>query len=210
MKTQLTLVVDRSGSMGSSGMKEKAQSGINELIKTERERKINGKMGFTLVEFDDRVDVVQDVKDVKEAKDYNLKPRGSTALWDAMASGIETTKNGIAKLRKRDQPKTVMVVVVTDGGENASRLNNQNNIKKMIEELAPQGWDFTFMCNDPILRKTAESIGTQSHEYSNANTQAIYNAVSGKLGRVRNAIASGQSVTSKVINLTPNEIRSLK
>ena len=199
MKTYLTLVVDRSNSMGN--IREKAQSGINSLLTEQKSIKMNGKMGFTLVDFDDKIEVVQSVKDVKEAKEYQLIPRGWTALWDAIQFAVDTTKAEIAKLRRRDQPKVIMCVVVTDGQDNKSKLRS-GDIQSLVSELKANGWDFTFLCNNPLVLDEGVKTGMNSAQYSDQQTHAVYNAISQKVIRTRNSLVSS--------NFTANELTSMR
>jgi uncharacterized protein YegL len=199
MKTYLALVIDRSGSMYS--LKVEAQNGINKLIEDQKKVKMNGKMGFLLVDFDNEIEIKQSVKDIAEAKNYILSPRASTSLWDAIHFTVNETKQVINKLRVRDRPKTIMCVVVTDGQDNASKMQ-KSSVTDLVENLKKEGWDFTFMCNNPIVQREGQSTGMTSVQYSDKNTQAVYNSLSQKVIRTRNSLTSS--------NFTANELKSMR
>jgi len=219
MKSYIAVVVDRSGSMsdptvwGGPKMCDVAMEGIRSFVKEQKAMKINGKTGFSLVEFDGGgTDVVEQVNDIKSSVvEYTLKPRGNTPLWDSIGFTVDHINEKIAKLRTRDKPKGVMVVVVTDGLENASTKWNKATITRLIETKKKEGWDFTFLCNNPMVAKDAENAGLQNVAlYDNRNLKAAYSAVSSKVGRVRNSIEQTGTYTSNTASFTENELSSMK
>jgi hypothetical protein len=50
----------------------------------------------------------------------NFKPRGRTALLDAIGRTIDSTGARLAALLEQDRPDHVLLVIITDGLENAS------------------------------------------------------------------------------------------
>src|SRR5262245_5538970 len=79
-----------------------------------------------------------------EAADFC--PRGTTALIDAMCLTIQRTRERIASLPEASRP-AVMIVVMTDGLENASRAFTGAQLREMVAQMqaAPHGWEFVYL-----------------------------------------------------------------
>lgn len=142
------IILDESGSMHS--IYNQALSGANETIQTVKgaqKQFPNQKHFITFVTFDEgsRRDNVRFIIDCAPAdgvktlgqSDYN--PGGCTPLYDAM--GISLTK--IEKQTKEGDQ--VLVTVITDGLENASREFSGHAVKELVERLKAKGWTFVFM-----------------------------------------------------------------
>jgi len=84
-----------------------------------------------------------------------------TALHDAMGVGISNLKANLKKKDKKTESiTTALVVVMTDGGENASQENTADSLKKMIDELEETGaWTFSFMGANQDAVMTAKGFG---------------------------------------------------
>lgn len=83
----------------------------------------------------------------------NYKTRGSTALYDAIGEAFA--------LVPADEKK-VMVTIITDGEENASRKFSGAQIKEIIEAKKANGWAILFIGADEKCINTARSIGVSS------------------------------------------------
>lgn len=94
--THVTLVVDRSGSMQT--VRTDAQGAINQYIADQRNQA--GRLTFTLIEFDGVIDTVADFQPIAAVSDYQLKPRGMTALFDAVGHAITSTGTRLAAHRR--------------------------------------------------------------------------------------------------------------
>ena len=139
--TQLLVIVDRSGSMASS--KNDMIGGLDEFFKSQTE--VEGECVVDYVQFDSEYEVVFTDRPVGYAKAV-LEPRGATALLDAIGKGV-TDLGAKLRLRKEaDKPGTVIVVVVTDGYENASREWSSDTVKALIKQQEDEwNWEFTFL-----------------------------------------------------------------
>ena len=69
----------------------------------------------------------------------DLQPRGTTPLIDALAIAINTAKQDYA------DGDHVIIVVMTDGLENASREFSLEQLRAMIKERMAINWDFVFL-----------------------------------------------------------------
>jgi len=133
-KTQVIAIMDRSGSM--YGLIGDMVGAFNDFIKDLR--KDNIKSDITLVSFDTIHETVFDkisTKDIKELTTEMVKPRGGTALYDAIGTAVS---------RAKDSSKTI-VMVLTDGYENSSKEYTCEAIKKLIKEKESIGWQFNFV-----------------------------------------------------------------
>lgn len=78
--------------------------------------------------------------------DYNTE--GSTALLDAIGTQIHEIQHKFGNQMESDEA-TVVIVILTDGEENASRFYDFPFISKTIKKLEETGkWTFTFLGTD--------------------------------------------------------------
>lgn len=145
MKTRIfnLIILDESGSMLS--IKNEAINNVNEslqtILKAQKENP-DQEHYVTFVSFNNRHKTIWDRIPATEAKtitenDYN--PSCSTALYDAMGFSLNELRPNVA-----DNDR-VLVTIVTDGMENASREYNGNAIKILVDELKAKGWVFAYM-----------------------------------------------------------------
>lgn len=191
--TDITIVVDRSGSMRL--MQADAEGGINEFIRSQKTQP--GQANLTLVEFDTTIDFVYRGIPLAEAKDYKLVPRGSTALLDAVGQSINATGERLAKMAEADRPGIVIMVVVTDGGENASKEFKRDQIRSMVEhQTNTYRWKFVYLgANQDAFAESGNMGFSQQFTsgYTNNNVQAAYANVSSKLSSIRGMSIVGES-----------------
>ena len=150
-KKQLTtihtlLILDESGSMQS--IYKQALTGANETIqstKAAQERFPDQDHRFTFVTFNTDGPCVktivddQPVKGVKELTGADYRPDACTPLYDAMGKSITALEQ---KVKEGDR---VLVTVITDGLENASREYSGRAVKAMIDRLREKGWTFVYI-----------------------------------------------------------------
>ena len=130
--TDITIVLDRSGSMAS--VRADTIGGFNEFLRKQREANI-GECRVSLVQFDDQYETVYADRPVAVAADLTSEtfvPRGSTALNDAIGKTIAATGARYAALPELMRPGKVLFVIVTDGGENASKEYTGAKVQEMI------------------------------------------------------------------------------
>lgn len=137
--THITFVVDRSGSMGT--LAQDMSGGLNSLL--EKQKLVDGKCTVSLYQFDSEYEVVYEMVDIKEVKEYSLHPRGSTALLDSVGKAINTTGSKISYMKESDRPGKVIFVTITDGYENSSKEFTKQRIKEMVEhQKNVYSWQF--------------------------------------------------------------------
>lgn len=135
----LVFIIDKSGSMYSEA--DDAIGGFNSVLQRQKERGGSGKAAVTL--FDTETQTLCSglpVRNVPELDRETYVPGGATALLDAVGKTLTEAKaSGIG----RERP--VLVAVITDGQENASREYDKKTVKKMVADLTEEGWEFIFL-----------------------------------------------------------------
>src|SRR3990167_7460886 len=127
--TDITFILDRSGSM--IPIKQDVIGGFNSFI-TEQ-KALPGKLKVTLVQFDnvyEAVFVAKSVDQVPVLDSNSYQPRGSTALLDAIGRTINDTGARLRRMSEKDRPAKVLVIIYTDGQENASNEFTKDKIKE--------------------------------------------------------------------------------
>lgn len=193
--TDLTVVIDRSGSMQSC--KTDAEGGMNEFIRKQKE--LPGECAFSLVQFDTEYEVLYRARPIREVTlAYELRPRGSTALLDAVGLAIAETGERLKNMDEAHRPGLVVFVIITDGQENASKEFTREKIKEMIEhQTNVYKWQFTFLGanQDAFAEAGAMGIGTSATaNYSEQKTAGGILMANANVTRMRSMALTGKAV----------------
>ena len=148
-KTQIfnLVILDKSGSM--SRLKQSAIDGFNETlagIKSAQEKYADTQQHFvSLVSFCGcSTTYIYDKVTASNAdpiKDSDYQPCCQTPLYDAMGEAITNMRDYV----KQIDDSTILVTIITDGNENASKHYNRASIRALVQELEKDGWNFTYM-----------------------------------------------------------------
>lgn len=177
VKEQLNirLVLDRSGSMSSCRV-ETVES-INEYITEIQKEAVEGV--FTLSTFDSRsIDIPISRIPIRELTTLGediLMPRGGTPLYDAIGTAV----HDFSTFTHTENEKKVLVIV-TDGYENASREYTSDAIKQLIEEKTKKGWLILYLGADHDAFKQSGDMGFESAKtlhYSKRDSRDAFKAV---------------------------------
>ena len=190
--TRMIFVLDKSGSM--SGLEKDTIGGFNSLI--EKQRKESGEARVTTVLFNDRVAFVHDNADIKDvplltSKEYYVC--GCTAMLDAIGSVIKKAEADDATTSENEKAEKTVVIITTDGMENASRHYSDREVKQMIKkEEEKYGWEFLFLAANIDAVETAERYGIRRERAANYNatkegTDAMYACMSMAVESIRSA-----------------------
>ncbi|AKU14811.1 vWA domain-containing protein [Luteipulveratus mongoliensis] len=189
--THIYFLLDRSGSMQT--IKSDTEGGFNAFI--EEQRKADGDCRVTLAQFDDEYDVVYTDKPVADVPPLALQPRRSTALLDAMGRLITESGTTLAGLPEDQRPATIIVAIMTDGLENASREWTRPAIKSLVEQQTRDyEWQFLYMGADQDAIEVGAGLGVareHSMSYSRGAVKEAMTATSGNIARYRGARAGG-------------------
>ena len=139
----ISFLLDRSGSMNS--LTEDVIGGFNAFVANQQS--VAGTCIFTAAQFDgtDPFELLYDrvpITDVEELDADRYQPRGNTPLFDAIATLINSVQSGAGTAEAGVEQ---IVVVFTDGLENASRTWTRDQVFSLIEQKKTQGWTFVFM-----------------------------------------------------------------
>ena len=143
--TEIIFILDRSGSM--SGLEADTIGGYNSML--EKQKKEESQAIISTVLFDDVQEVLHDrlsLDKVNKITREEYYVRGSTALLDAIGGAIHHIGNVHKYAREEDRPEKTIVIITTDGMENASRRYSYDKVKNMVErQKKSYGWEFLFL-----------------------------------------------------------------
>jgi ADP-ribosylglycohydrolase len=132
-------LLDRSGSMAS--IAEYVVSGFDGFFASQRAEA--GDATVTVVQFDDmdRHDVIVDARPIGKVTSIGdrFEPRGMTPLYDAIALLLDRAE------RHGGDDADQLVVILTDGHENASGEWTHQRLFRRIAKLRDRGWTFVFL-----------------------------------------------------------------
>lgn len=186
--THLFFLLDRSGSMQS--IKADTEGGFAAFIDEQR-RAVAGDCRVTLAQFDNAYEVVYSDRPLAEVPPLVLEPRGSTALLDSMGRLISDAGAGLAALPEDRRPGTVVVAVMTDGHENASKEWTHAAIRSLVEQqTTAYHWQFLYMGADQDAIEVGASIGVDAGHavtYGRGKAREAMAVTSAKIADLRSA-----------------------
>jgi uncharacterized protein YegL len=181
--TEIVAILDRSGSM--QELTNDTIGGFNNFI--EEQKKVPGEANVTTVLFDDEYKILHNGINLQEVRPITLKEyfaRGSTALLDAMGKTINDTGAKLNAMNEQDRPSKVIVLIITDGEENASREYSRASIKEMVErQRTVYNWQFLFFGANIDSFKVGNALGIPINhiaDYSptDGGVKSVYAAMS--------------------------------
>ena len=158
--TEIAFVLDRSGSM--NPIAGDAIGGFNTFLAAQQA--LPGEARLTLVLFDHEYLVPHTsaaMSAVTPLDAATYVPRGMTALLDAVGRTIDDLGARLAALPEEERPAKVIVAILTDGQENASRDYTFAKVSAMIKHQQEKySWEFIFLAanQDAIAAAGALSI----------------------------------------------------
>ena len=180
-KTQIynLVVLDKSGSMGR--IRQAAMEGFNETLagikKAQQKYAETQQHYISLVTFCScSRDAVYDKVPVAEAEPLTLNqyvPCCCTPLYDAMGFALTSLREHVKDIND----VAVVVTIITDGMENASREYDRNSIRALVDSLKSEGWSFTFMGANQNSSEVAQSLAirnSQNFDYSDEGIDKAY------------------------------------
>lgn len=193
----IIFIIDKSGSM--TNIAEQMRTSINEFIKTQQDLKIDGST-FTCVMFSDNVYTFIDKQplcEVKQLVKNDYVTTGSTALFDAIGMTIEKYKH----------ETNVLLVIVTDGEENASRkFTEKKTITEMIADVKDKNkWNTVYLSCDIDTFSQGEQLGI-GVSLNSSNACVSKNKMSGYLNTRLSDAVSNFRTNSVNINDSLNTI----
>lgn len=156
-KNYLMMVLDESSSM--SSIKPQAISAFNEQIQTVKNAKGKMDVSVNLVKFANEVTSVfcnEKIENVRNLTDNSFQPNGCTAMYDGVGRAIEMLK---AQPDINDPDVTVLVLVISDGAENASKIWSAARVSEELKALQATGrWTVTYAGANQDLAKVSATL----------------------------------------------------
>lgn len=149
----IAVVLDRSGSM--SSIAGDIVGGFNTFLSDQKAEQ--GDATITLAQFDDRdpFELLVDRADLRSVHCLDpgkYQPRGCTPLYDAIGTMI-------GRLDRSKGDEDVVVVIITDGLENASREFSAARVHGLINDRRKAGWAFVFLGANQDAYATGADLG---------------------------------------------------
>lgn len=201
--TKIVMIVDESGSMHRT--RNDTIGGYNSFI--DEQRKVPGTADVTMCLFSNSsrslMNNVNINKDEVKLNSRNYCPNGSTALYDAIGSTITEVGKTLSEVPEPFRPEKVVVVIMTDGEENASKSYTRQQINDMItHQREKYAWEFVFLGANQDAFTEASKIGiargsTMTYSDDSAGIKMSANSLSSNIRRYR---SGGQSAS-----FTPEE-----
>lgn len=204
MTTHVLMVTDMSGSM--SPLASDVRGGFNSFL--DDQAKQEGQFKYTVVLFDhEYMPMCKDVElgAVPRLTESNYMPRGNTALLDAV--GRTVSSFDFSKLNEDDR---VVLVIQTDGYENASREWNYATVKKLLDERRSSGKLREIYIGAGVDSwNQAQSMGMHVNSYVNtSNSKGAVRSTYGNMSQSVNAAASAYSPDEDFMEVMRNETKN--
>lgn len=164
---QIICILDRSGSM--RALAEDTIGGYNYFL--EKQKQNSGAAEVTTILFDDQYEIISEAVDINAAKDLTSAEyyaRGTTALLDAVGRTITTTLGNMEKEKNCPAQRRVLIMIMTDGLENASKEYNKASVKKLIDATTKEyNWNYIFIGANIDSVSEAKSLGISAKNAAN-------------------------------------------
>ena len=168
------IILDESGSMGT--IKSLIINGFNELVQSVKG--IEGQFPeqehlISMVSFNalnnNILHFIDPVSKLDAINDSTYNPASMTPLYDAMGFSISKLKLYL----EGKENYSVLVTVLTDGEENASKEYTGAAIKNLVDELKQQNWTFTYIGADHDVEGMASKMNIRNTMSFDKNGQDI-------------------------------------
>ena len=153
---RILFVLDRSGSMQS--IREEAIGGFNRFLS--EQKALPGECTFSLMLFDDKIEdpyIDRPIADIPPLDTNTFVPRAMTALYDAVGRMV-------TRYEMTNVPGTkTILVILTDGEENASREYNKSTVSSKIKRVEDEyGWETLFLGSGFNVDAVANNLNIKS------------------------------------------------
>jgi Mg-chelatase subunit ChlD len=157
--THICLVLDRSGSM--QAVHADALGSVNTYIMTAKRDRALYEARFSMIAFSsESVDTIRQNEIMEEVKPIGSEDyvcTGLTPLFDAVGRGV-----GILDRALGDKQGKAILVIMTDGQENASREFNHAMITDLLKRRQEAGWLVVFLGEGLDVAKQGVAMGAMA------------------------------------------------
>lgn len=165
---KIIFVIDESGSM--QGTESDVIGGFNNFIEQQKTAQ-EGKITVSLYKFNSywsRILNDLPIEEIRSLTSEDYTPGGLTALYDTIGNAITDMENQSKYAKSEYKASMVMMVIITDGQENASKEYDARKIKQMIQELEQsENWQFIYLGADLDNFADADLLGFSNKVSSN-------------------------------------------
>ena len=166
----ICFVLDESGSMYNSV--DDVIGGFQKLIDEQKGEK-NGECIISLYRFSDTVKKDYIGKPVDEVSKLIYSPGGCTAMNDGVGTAIDEIGKWLSDMDESERPSKNMIVIMTDGQENASKEYNFDTVKAKIKHQEEKySWTFVYMGTNLQDLKDANRLGIKMRSVSGSRNIA--------------------------------------
>ena len=162
--SEIICIVDRSGSM--DAIRSDAIGGFNTFLSDQKQQP--GDATLSLVLFNHEYKLVHDNVNIAKAPkltEKSYQPQGMTALLDAVGRTIDAVGERLSDTPEADRPGKVIVAILTDGLENASREYSRGKVAEMIQHQRDKySWEFIFLAANQDAIASARSIAIDAQD----------------------------------------------
>lgn len=172
----ICFVLDESGSMYNSV--DDVIGGFQKLIDEQKGEK-NGECIISIYRFSDTVKKDYIGKPVDEVSKLIYSPGGCTAMNDGVGTAIDEIGKWLSDMDESERPSKNMIVIMTDGQENASKEYNFDTVKAKIKHQEEKySWTFVYMGTNLQDLKDANRLGIKMRSVSDSrNIAANYSHI---------------------------------
>ena len=172
----ICFVLDESGSMYNSV--DDVIGGFQKLIDEQKGEK-NGECIISLYRFSYTVKKDYIGKPVDEVSKLIYSPGGCTAMNDGVGTAIDEIGKWLSDMDESERPSKNMIVIMTDGQENASKEYNFDTVKAKIKHQEEKySWTFVYMGTNLQDLKDANRLGIKMRSVSGSrNITANYSHI---------------------------------
>lgn len=189
--TEIIFVIDKSGSMESK--KEDIVGGFNRFIEEQKKEPEDARVTVTL--FDTAYSIIHNgtpLKEFPELTGDTYVPGGMTALLDAVGRTIDEVGARISGTPEDDRPDKVIMVIMTDGLENASSEYNAQQVQDKIKhQEGKYSWQFVYLGADMQGVAEAKQMLYITDSYTGTQTKGSINAAYTSLGSSVRSVRKG-------------------
>ena len=166
----ICFVLDESGSMYNSV--DDVIGGFQKLIDEQKGEK-NGECIISLYRFSSTVKKDYIGKPVNEVPKLYYSPGGCTAMNDGVGTAIDEIGKWLSDMNESERPSKNMIVIMTDGQENASKEYNFDTVKAKIKHQEEKySWTFVYMGTNLQDLKDANRLGIKMRSVSGSRNIA--------------------------------------
>lgn len=187
--TEIVSIIDRSGSMQS--IKQDAIGGFNSFVAEQRRQPGTAKITVVLFNHDYELLYENAPPNDVALDEQNYVPAGTTAMLDAIGRTIDDVGERLSNTAEAERPGLVLVAILTDGLENASKDYSYSRVAEMIEhQKSKYSWEFVFLAANQDAVTAAQRIAIDPQRAVNfaataAGTDQAFKAKSDMASAIR-------------------------